>query len=50
MSQHSVASEVDRKIGRSRVADWIVGDTRERIFGGELSDGSRLSMKRELTI
>jgi GntR family transcriptional repressor for pyruvate dehydrogenase complex len=48
MSQHSAGGGVDRRVGRSRVADQIVNDLRERILGGELPNGSRLPAEREL--
>ena len=48
MSQHAAASGPDRRIGRSRVADQIIDDLRERILGGELPNGSRLPSEREL--
>jgi GntR family transcriptional regulator, transcriptional repressor for pyruvate dehydrogenase complex len=48
MSQHSAGRGVDRRIGRSRVADLIVDDLRERIFSGELPNGSQLPAEREL--
>lgn len=48
MSQQLTGSEAARKIGRTRVADQIVDDLRERIFSGELPNGSRLPAEREL--
>lgn len=48
MSQHSASSGASRRIGRSRVADQIVDDLRDRILGGDLPNGSRLPAEREL--
>jgi GntR family transcriptional repressor for pyruvate dehydrogenase complex len=48
MSRQATGSGVDRRIGRSRVADRIVDDLRERIFNGELPNGAQLPAEREL--
>lgn len=48
MPRESASNEFDRRIGRSRVADRIVDDLRERILSGELPNGSRLPPEREL--
>ncbi|WP_248963592.1 FadR/GntR family transcriptional regulator [Sphaerisporangium perillae] len=44
----STSSGADRRIGRSRIADQIVDDLRERILSAELPNGSRLPAEREL--
>lgn len=48
MAHESAKSGADRRIGRSRVADQIVDDLRERILSGALPNGSRLPAEREL--
>jgi GntR family transcriptional regulator, transcriptional repressor for pyruvate dehydrogenase complex len=48
MSQDSTSSGAGRRIGRSRVADQIVDDLRDRILDGDLPNGSRLPSEREL--
>lgn len=48
MTHDTTSGGFDRRIGRGRVADQIVDDLRERILGGELSNGSRLPAEREL--
>lgn len=48
MAHESARSGADRRIGRSRVADQIVDDLRERILSGNLPNGSRLPAEREL--
>src|SRR5437879_2806813 len=48
MTHGATNSDADRRIGRSRVADQIVDDLRERVLSGELPNGSRLPAEREL--
>jgi len=48
VAHESASSGPDRRIGRSRVADQIVDDLRERILSGELPNGARLPAEREL--
>src|SRR5882757_7233450 len=48
MSNDSAGNPADRRMGRSRVADRIVDDLRERILRGELANGSRLPAERDL--
>ncbi|MFC9842821.1 FadR/GntR family transcriptional regulator [Streptomyces sp. NPDC060223] len=48
MARDSTGGGADRRIGRGRIADQIVGDLREGILSGELANGSRLPAEREL--
>jgi GntR family transcriptional repressor for pyruvate dehydrogenase complex len=48
VAHESERSGADRRIGRSRVADQIVDDLRERILSRNLPNGSRLPAEREL--